>query len=80
MRYGASDPHGDVPKKSAWVEVEGVHRGGHFTIWQSGEVEAEVHDVASLGLVFSRSEVVHTPDQMGDLLLELVKEVRHDDE
>ncbi len=73
VRFGSSQQ--GLPKRSAWVEVEGLHRAGQLTVWESGETEVEVNDITSVDLVFSRSGKVETSEELADLLAELLREV-----
>jgi len=77
VRFGASDE--GLPKRSAWVEMESLHRSGQLTVWESGETELEVNDITSLALVFAKSGNVESPEELNDLLAELLWQVEHDD-
>lgn len=75
-RYGRSGP--DIPTQSAWVDLKGLTRWGQLTVWETGAVEIEVNEIATIDLVFSRSEKVSSTDELEVLLAVLVAEVTSD--
>jgi hypothetical protein len=77
VRFGASDE--GLPKRSAWVEAESLHRSGQLTVWESGETELEVNDITSVDLVHAKSGRIETAEELTDLLVELLREVERED-
>ncbi|MGH9163977.1 MAG: immunity protein TriTu family protein, partial [Acidimicrobiales bacterium] len=68
-----------LPKRSAWIEAEGLHRSGQLTVWESGEAELEVNDITSVDLIHAKSGRIETEDELTDLLAELLREVEGED-
>jgi hypothetical protein len=63
VRFNSSEQ--SLPKRSAWIEIEGAHRSGQLTLWETGEAELEVNEITSVDLVFSRSEILKNSDGLG---------------
>lgn len=73
VTFGSSDQ--SLPKRAAWIEIEGAHRSGQLTVWDTGEAELEVNEIGSVDLVFSRSEILKSSDDTAELLSQLLREV-----
>ncbi len=62
----------DRPKRSAWMSIETSACLGHVTVWESGEVDAEVVEVASGASIRAISRVVGSPSELAATIREVI--------
>ena len=54
----------DRDKRSAWIATESPTTVGHLTLWESGEIEAEIVETRSMRRVHTVSAVVKDADAL----------------
>lgn len=65
----------NVDKRSASVAAESPTKLGSLTVWESGELEAEVIDLATQDRTFVLSHILEGPQDFGDRLSRFVREM-----
>lgn len=64
----------DRDKRAARAMIEGPHRAGQLSIWETGECEISVYDTVSAEAVLLESIVVESAEELGSLLRRVVVE------
>lgn len=71
VRWEESDR--GLPKRSAWVSIEGPSAWGQLTVWESGEVMIEAMAPGSGDLLLSEAHPAIDAEELNELLRRLVR-------